>query len=196
MSELERLLHCVISCFEALGLEYAVMGGLAVRVHAIPRPTYDADFILAIDRNQLPRLFESVQEIGLTVAPPYLSGWVDKVAEMPLVKFRAYVAEETGIDVDVFLAETDFQRNVIQNRMGVEVNGKSIQVVTAEDLLLLKLLASRPRDLIDVADLIFIQGELDSAYLRRWATSLGIIDRLEAAFKMESGGEASGNEHE
>ena len=51
----------------------------------------------------------------------------------------------------------------------------------------LKLLANRPRDLSDVADILFVQGQLDEAYMRLWADPLGIIDRLETA--LEGGNE-------
>ena len=44
----------------------------------------------------------------------------------------------------------------------------------------LKLLAARPRDLADVADILFVQGQLDERYLRYWAKELGIADALEA----------------
>ena len=63
----------------------------------------------------------------------------------------------------------------------MDLDGKPIWVVKPEDLLILKLLASRPRDLIDVADLIFIQGQLNELYLHDWANKLNINDRLEKA---------------
>ena len=53
--------------------------------------------------------------------------------------------------------------------------------MTPEDLILLKLIADRPRDHIDVADILFIQGELDESYMRHWAAELEISDRLAKA---------------
>jgi hypothetical protein len=48
-------------------------------------------------------------------------------------------------------------------------------------LILLKLIAGRPRDLVDVQDILFIQGQLDEAYLRRWAAAVGVTEPLEEA---------------
>ena len=45
----EVLLEMVGLC-ESLKLDYTILGGLAVRVHGIPRPTYDVDFELTVDR--------------------------------------------------------------------------------------------------------------------------------------------------
>jgi len=39
VSNLEQMLRCMIDCFERLGLPYVLIGGLAVRIHALPRPT-------------------------------------------------------------------------------------------------------------------------------------------------------------
>ena len=33
------------------------MGGWAVRVYALPRPTYDIDFTIILDRDRLPALY-------------------------------------------------------------------------------------------------------------------------------------------
>jgi hypothetical protein len=54
-------------------------------------------------------------------------------------------------------------------------------VVSPEDLILLKLLAGRPRDLGDVADVLFMQCKLDETYMRRWARELSIGAQLEKA---------------
>ena len=50
MKGLAETLRDFVSLFDRLGLPYAVMGGLAVRVYGIPRPTYDVDFTVAIAR--------------------------------------------------------------------------------------------------------------------------------------------------
>ncbi len=79
MSELERTLFAITELLNHSGFDYVVMGGLAVRVHSIPRPTHDVDLTIAIKRSELPKLFESLEQMGHTVAESYLQGWVDKV---------------------------------------------------------------------------------------------------------------------
>ena len=44
MSDLADTLHAFGRLFDRLGIPYAIMGGWAVRVYALPRPTYDVDF--------------------------------------------------------------------------------------------------------------------------------------------------------
>ena len=89
--------------------------------------------------------------------------------------------EGRGVDADIFLAETAFQREVIDRHIVAEVDGLRVKLVSAEDLILFKLVASRPRDLVDIQDILFTQGRLDEAYLRHWAGPLGVSEKLEAA---------------
>lgn len=178
MNDLSLALRNVIGVFDRLALPYAVMGGIAVRSYAIPRPTYDVDFTLAISRDRLSELYATVEALGYTVPPTYLKGWVDQVAEMPLVKFRMYL-EQKGVDIDVFLAETPFQQKLMERRKLRETEEGSVWFVSPEDLVLLKLVANRIRDTADVLDVLFTQGQLDEDYLRHWAGVLKVSHRLE-----------------
>jgi hypothetical protein len=54
-----------------------------------------------------------------------------------------------------------------------------VWLVSPEDLILLKLLANRPRDIADIGDVFFMQGQLDVTYMKKWAQRLGVADRLE-----------------
>ncbi len=142
--------------------------------------SHDIDFTLAIDRDRLPALFQAVTGMGYTVPEEYCQGWVDRVAGMPLVKFRLYL-EGKGIDIDIFLAESSFQRQLLARRRNQPLDGLAVWFVSPEDLILLKLLAGRPRDMADVGDILFTQGRLDESYMRLWAESLGVLPRLEQA---------------
>lgn len=45
----EDVIWDVVDLCDSLKIEYAIMGGMAVRIHGIPRPTYDVDgFVQAI----------------------------------------------------------------------------------------------------------------------------------------------------
>src|SRR6185437_10425565 len=112
MKELSRALADFAAVFERLGVRYAVMGGIAVRTHGIPRPTQDVDFTVAIERGRLPEFYEAASGLAYTVSEAYLSGWVDQVAGMPLVRVRRYVADR-GVDVDIFLGESPFQQELL-----------------------------------------------------------------------------------
>ena len=105
MSDLPAVIRDLVDVFETLGLPYAIMGGIAVRAHGIPRPTYDVDFTLSIPRGRLHDLFTAIEGRGYTIPEQFSRGWVDTVGGMPLIKVRLFL-EGRGVDADIFLAET------------------------------------------------------------------------------------------
>jgi hypothetical protein len=178
MKDIASSLHDLVALFERLEIPYAVMGGLAVRVYGIPRPTFDVDFTAAVGRDRLPALYERLKDIGYTVSEEFAKGWVDKVAEMPIVKTKLFV-EGRSIDVDIFLAESPYQQELLARRRSEELDGVPVWIVSPEDLVLLKLISYRPRDVADIGDVLFTQGQLDETYLRHWAATLGVSARLD-----------------
>lgn len=188
MNDVDKSLLDFIQIFDQLGIKYAVMGGIAVRAHSIPRATHDVDVTISVSDEQLSRLIQAAETAGYTVPEAYQKGWVDRVADMPMIKFRVYL-ERNSVDVDIFLADSEYQKELL-NRSRVEPTELGpMSVVTAEDLILLKVLADRPRDRIDVADILFTQGTLDEAYMRKWAGELGISEKLEEALANHPGDE-------
>lgn len=182
IEDVEHALFGVIDVLDAEGIPYAVMGGLAVRVYALPRATQDVDITIAVDRDRLPRLRDELYESGCSIPPVYDSGWLDSVAGMPLLKVQRHIGDHT-VDIDLFLADSYFQDSLISRRTFHVVDTRRIALASPEDLLLLKLIAGRPRDWIDAQDLLFTLGTLDEPYLRHWAAQLGVSDKLEQALK-------------
>jgi hypothetical protein len=95
----------------------------------------------------------------------------------------------SGFKVDLFIRkDRSFERSVISRRFAFAVpdsTGETIQCVSAEDLVLLKLEwyrrggESSPQQLQDVRGVLEIQAErLDQAYLGHWAAELGVQDLL------------------
>ena len=101
---------------------------------------------------------------------------------LPVVKFQWFLKDRT-IDIDVFLAETPFQLQILERRQRHGAEGWEAWFVTAEDLILLKLLADRQKDRADIADILFIQSGLDESYMKNWAEKLAITDALRAALE-------------
>ncbi|MEX2316662.1 MAG: nucleotidyltransferase [Pirellulales bacterium] len=180
MTDIPETLDLLVALLERMSLEYVVMAGLAVRSYSIPRATYDIDFTIALDHKRLPELFDALEEQEYVVPEPYRTGWVDTVKGLEVVKLKRYIGDQS-LDVDLFLSSSEFQQEVLKRKRLVEVEGRKLWLVSPEDLILLKLLADRPRDLVDVADVLFMQGQLDVQYMRHWAAELGIAQELEQA---------------
>ena len=118
MKDLSPTLFGLASLLERMSIKYAVMGGLAVRAYAIPRSTEDIDFTLSLDRSRLLEFYSELEASDYSIPEPYRAGWVDQLSEaapLTLVKLKRYVGSHS-IDVDLFLAETPFQDEVLHRR--------------------------------------------------------------------------------
>ncbi|MEX2142680.1 MAG: nucleotidyl transferase AbiEii/AbiGii toxin family protein [Pirellulales bacterium] len=182
MKEIAETLYDFVQALETLNLPYAIMGGFAVRVYGIPRSTQDVDIIVLCSDETLQSLFREIEDRGYAVDEVYRRGGKDSVAGMPLVKCKRYIGGYP-IDVDIFLCESLFQHSLLNRRRRDVAEDHEYWLVSPEHLLLLKLIASRPRDYLDAKDVLFTQGQLDEEYLRHWAKELGVLGKLEQVLK-------------
>lgn len=178
--DVQDVLFEVVDTLGSLGIDYALMGGLAVRFYAMPRPTQDVDLNLATTPDESVELLQELDKAGFDVPDAYAAGWADRVAEMPIVKVKRFLGHRS-IDIDLFLTASAFQRSMMDRRREFTYEGRPLWLVSPEDLVLLKLVADRPRDRIDVQDLFFALGDLDDAYLDLWAEKLRVTEKLATA---------------
>ena len=75
--------------------------------------------------------------------------------------------------VDLALGMTGFEQNAIRSASPVQFGEHTIPVVSAENLVLMKVLAGRPRDMDDVAKIVIRQMDhFDWNYVMRIAGEL------------------------
>jgi predicted nucleotidyltransferase len=181
---IERVAREIVSYLKLLRIDYAIVEGFAVRVHALPRPTWDLDVVVDLTPERLPVLIQKAEDGGYDIDDAVKTGWRDKVRGMPTIKFRMF--EPDGkVDVDIFLAESSYLQSVIKRRQLMNAEGMEAYFLSVEDLLLMKLMANRKKDQADVDDILLVRGRLDVAYLRNWAAELDVMELLEDAFKTQ-----------
>jgi hypothetical protein len=158
-------------------VDYALVGGLALQPWGRLRSTLDVDLLLVASEQEIPPLQEALWEEGFIFhhAAPTDLGHVSLI--------QTYVNHaDSGLEirVDFLLAGAEFHRNVVQRKVMTTINSHTFCVASCEDLILLKLLAGRPIDRVDAAELWALNAsELDVNYMRQWAASIGITAELE-----------------
>lgn len=181
-AELERTFSALLAGLaEALaetGVDWMLVGGLAVGAWTEPRATKDCDIALAVrDPDALER---SLAALGLEVA----RGDLRRAAEGGVVRLALARPAEPRLVVDLLCAGTSFEHEALSRRRWADVMGVRIAIASPDDLLLYKLIAGRPQDMADVDRLIrFGRTPEDDAYVRRWAREWDVTDRLERALE-------------
>jgi hypothetical protein len=139
--------------------ECAFTGGVAVGVWARPRQTHDIDVCGVLPVDEVDRL--------LALRDGLRSG---AEALPDLVRFRV-----GDWDVDLFVCKDEYDRTCLARAVASEVDGQMVRVVTAEDLLIHKMIELRSdrrrllQDLADIRSVVEAQGtSLEWSHVRAW----------------------------
>ena len=159
------LFESIVSLQELLkrgGVASAVIGGVAVGVWGEPRVTRDVDIKVLLTRDDARRLMEMLE--GRYV--PLLPDPFEALNRTGIL----FVRDEAGTRIDLLLSDTTFDRAAVERAVPVELEpGVRAQVCRPEDLIVYKLISTRPRDHEDAASVVLRQGEaLDHAYVLDW----------------------------
>jgi hypothetical protein len=155
---------------QARRLPFMLIGGQAVLLHGRPRLTEDIDVTLGAGPEAWLSVQEVCDELRLTPLPQNLEGFVRETFVLPARHGG------TGIRVDFIFSTTPYERQAIARAVPVTLGQATVPFAAAEDLILHKLFASRPRDLEDVAGVVRRKGaDLDWRYLERWAGEFAAV---------------------
>lgn len=188
---LEEAMDRLLAFLAAQRIDAMLLGGLAVRLHAIPRPTYDIDLLVGIRAEDVGRFATAALSAGFTVPEEHVRGFVDRLAGLSKLSLGVPVGDRI-VSADLFVLGSEFQEAAFARRVSVPGPGGSEWVVSVEDLLLHKLLAFRPRDQADIADLLLVAGPLDERHLRTWGGRLGVEARLREVWRAAGRGDLGG----
>ncbi len=164
MADPLALARRIADALEAADLPYAIGGALALGYWAPPRGTADVDLNIFVDAShdiEIQRAFEALATTGVVLDQDaarheiaeggVVRGWVDRTA------------------VDTFFDSIELHRAAAGRTVSVPLAGRPANILSAEDLIVLKLLFFRGKDLLDVEQIVATQGsQLDHVYVRTW----------------------------
>lgn len=138
----------------------AVIGGVAASLLGRPRVTKDVDFVALIEDSELPRLLSLGTRHGVVARAADAVDFA-KVSRVLLLRH-----DPSGIEIDVSLATLPFEREVIERAKERTVRGVAFRLATPEDLVVMKAIALRPRDVADIEALLDTHPMLDLERIR------------------------------
>jgi hypothetical protein len=159
------LLARLARALDGAGISYMIIGGQAVLLHGEPRLTRDIDLTLGCDAGELNRLLEIAATADLQPAVTHVEEFVRKTNVLPLTD------RSTEIRVDMIFSFTPYEAEAIRRSIGIPLGGTNVHFATAEDLVIHKLVAGRPRDLEDVRGVLLRNPGIDEDYLHKWLPS-------------------------
>ncbi len=142
----------LLGALSACGVDFVVIGALAVGVHAEVRATGDVDVMVPIgDGANRRALRDALQQLGAVLLSSEQGG-VDPTAgeEYPTVMFSTRYGK---LDILYRPDGSDSYPKVKRRSLQTTINGQRVYVAGKDDLIRMKLAAGRTDDLRDVANL-------------------------------------------
>ena len=165
MNSLVGALERAQRALTASGIQSAAIGALALSIWGRARATSDVDLKVLVARDRAADLLAA------------LPGYTPLVEEPLQVIQRlgfVFLRDPQGVRIDLLLADAGFDEGAVRRAREVEVlPGHRAVVCTAEDLVIYKLISTRPRDHEDAESVVLRQGAaLDVAYVETWLREL------------------------
>ncbi len=143
-----------------LGIDYLVVGGLAVNFHGVPRMTYDIDLMILLDPENILKLVTKLTQWGyrpkIPIDPKDFADEIKRnswIREKRMKALNFYSETSPVGEIDIVIDSPIHYRELKGRSIKVELKDEKIPTVSLHDLIELKLRAGRKQDLADVEHL-------------------------------------------
>ncbi len=145
--------------------KYLIIGGIAAGAIGEPRITADVDIDVIITREEVSVFLDKAKEAGFKV----IKGKCLDSFERNGV-FQIYYED---FHVDFIIASTELETKAFERAKTLKLYGIKAFFPSPEDLILLKIIPGRDKDLLDAKSIVLRhKGKLDTLYLKTWAKKL------------------------
>lgn len=141
----------IVQALDGAGIDYAVVGAVALAIHGMPRTTTDIDILIRPEDSE--RVEKVVQALGFRFPSIPMTFSDSGLTVHRLTK----IVDEDVLTLDMLLV-CEAMAAIWDGRIQVETDHGRLWVVSRDGLIEMKVLSGRLRDLVDVKRL---QGDED-----------------------------------
>lgn len=146
-----------------------IIGGVATGFLGKPRFTADVDAMFLLSTSEVGKFLEAAQVENIV---PRIQD-ADAFARKNRILLLRHSPSET--DIDISLGILPFEEEVVERGSIQSFGNLTIRLPTPEDLIIMKAVAHRPKDLEDIRMIVQNQAHLDKKRIKQWVTAFGEI---------------------
>ena len=151
------------------GVPGAIIGGLAANLLGRPRITNDVDAVVLLGNLALDTFLAYGAGFGFSPRINDAASFAEKNRVLLLI----HTPSKT--EVDISLGILPFEQESVERASILTVAGISFPVISPEDLIIMKALPRRTRDVADIEAILDTHLELDLARVRYWVSQFASI---------------------
>jgi Nucleotidyl transferase AbiEii toxin, Type IV TA system len=180
-SPVVELLAALDSGLQSLGIRWYLFGAQAAIVHGAARLTADVDATIDAGEHSTAELANALSRYGFEPRVEDIEEFVARTRVFPAIH------RTTQMGVDLVLAGTGIEELFLQRSERRTIEGIQIPVASPEDIVAMKILAGRSKDLDDVSAIAAAQGNaLDLTLIRNTLRDLeAALDRSDLVPALE-----------
>ena len=161
-SPIGEVLAALGTCFDSLGVRWYLFGAQAAIFHGVARLTADVDVTVLPEPHSTGRLASAMEANGFRLRVTATDDFVARTRVLP------FVHSATRLPVDVVLAGPGIEEQFLDRAEFHVLEGVRVPIAAAEDLVTMKILAGRPKDLDDAKGMLRARAEeIDLDHVRR-----------------------------
>lgn len=152
-------------------ISYAIIGAYAVAAWGVVRATKDMDFIADIPSDKVPLIVKEFQSKGFQteLRPGDTEDPVKGVLKL------TYKTDKVKEDIDILLGIKGLPKDIYKRVVNIPILGINTPVISAEDLVIAKLLAGNPLDVEDAKKILKVMaGKIDLNFIENFCKEKGL----------------------
>lgn len=183
MSKREPLTHLLMALRDLVAwlqgkrVPGVIIGGVAASILGRPRVTHDVDALVLLDEEHWEDFLISGKKFRFV---PRLTDALAFARKSRVLLVRHKLS---GIDVDITFGSLPFEKKAIRQMVWANVKGIRLPLPRPEDLIIMKAIAHRTRDLADIESILDTHAKLNLQRIRRWvrefSTAINMPEILE-----------------
>ena len=169
-SPLAEVLADLGRAFAGLGVRWYLFGAQAAILYGSARLSADVDVTVALGQHSVAELVRTLVACGFEERVPEAAAFAEEHRVLPVVH------RPTRMPADVILSGPGLEEGFLARTETRTIEDVAVPVASASDLVVMKILAGRPRDLEDATAVLRAQGDgLDAGHAR------ALLEELERA---------------
>jgi len=169
LTPLLAVLRDLVAWFKAGKVSGVVIGGLAASLLGRPRLTRDVDALVIVDEGHWADFLTAGAGYG------FVARRGDALAFLQETRVLLVRHQESGIDADIVFGSLPFEKEAVARAIWVELGGVRVPLPLPEDLIVMKAVAHRPRDLADLEAILAAHPKLNLRRVRRWVREFASV---------------------
>lgn len=172
----EYFLQDFIRAFNKSGINYVLIGGLAVNYYGRPRSTLDADIIIEKDFEKIRQLQISLIDNNFLVSKDEI---IDSVNEG--THCSIFWNKDILLRLDIKVPTRVLEEEALINKRKITIFGSDLFIRIPEEIIIAKLIYGSDQDHDDAYGMILrLKNQLDYQLLEKLAKREKVLDKLKA----------------